>query len=206
MLVNKLDAHDRLLVAKKEENIIQQGFEDCKYRNPIAQAMFEHSDYIYIFAHKREVGMDEKITKFNKDLNEFLINPSYTRRYSSIQDIPSFRILWQPRLTKPTPQENSFLFRTLKNSNDVEVYWIIPPSELWGQNKKGNMTEDPIIMESIHLFKNNREQLSEPHEKDLPLEKVKHILKKICSKKAKRNFKQIDAMNSINNFKGLILP
>lgn len=205
MIINPLEAHDRLLIAKKEENIIQKGFEECKYRNPIAQALFDYSDYIYIFAHKREIQLDEKITKFNQDLNESLINPSYIRKYSDVRDVPTFRILWQPRLTKPTPQENSFLFRTTKNSNDVEVYWIIPPRELWGQNKKGNMTEDPIISESIHLFQNNREKLAEPHEKDLPLEKVKQILKIICSKRKKKKFNPILEENSANNYSNLIL-
>lgn len=205
MIINPLDAHDRYLITKKEENIIQKGFEDCRYRNPLALAMLEYSDYIYVFAHKREVQLDEKITKFNQDLNESLINLSYIRKYRDVKDVPSFRILWQPRLTKPTPQENSFLFRAEKNNNDIDVYWIIPPSELWGQNKKGNMTEDPIITESIHLFKTNREQLSAPHDKDLPLEKVKQILKIICKKRKKKKFNPIDEMNSANNFKGLIL-
>lgn len=175
MKLNRLDTHDRLLIAKKEADVIQKGFEECKFRNPLALALLEYSNYIYVFGHKKEVGLDEKKDIFTQDLNESLINPYYKRKYTTFSDIPSFRILWQPRLTKPEPQPNSYLFRTLKDNLDVEVYWIIPPKELWSQYKKGNMIQDDIIGQSIYKIRNNPDELSAPHKDDLSEEKVRQI-------------------------------
>ncbi len=191
MKINRLEAHDRFLIAKQEENVIQKGFEECRFRNPDALALFEYSNYIYIFAHKREVGSDEKIQKFNKDLHKSIVDPDYKRKYTSIDQVESFRVLWQPRLTKPDPQTNSYLFRVKRDSTDVEVYWILPPEELWGQNKKGNITEDEIISESINKFKNNKSEMSLPHPEDLPLEKVKEIIVSICNKRKAKGFQPI---------------
>jgi hypothetical protein len=206
MLINKSETHDRYLKIQEEQDVIQKGFEDCKYRNPLALDLLQYSNYIYIFAHKREVGLDEKVTKFNDDLNKSLIDPYYKRKYVTLSDIPSFRILWDPRLTKPDPQTNSYLFRTLRDSNDVEVYWILPPQELFGQHKKGNMIQDDIITESIHKYLNNREEMSAPHPEDLPLEKVKEIFEMVCTKEKKKEFKPILEQNSAKNYGGLILP
>lgn len=175
MRINRLEAHDRLLSLKKEKDQIQQGAEDCKYKNPLSQALLTQADYIYIFAHKREIGSDEKIAILQQDIRECLLNPSLPRRYKSIEEVPHFRILWQPRLVKPEPQENSMLFRTKKDSNDFEVFWVLPPAELWGQHKKGNLTEEDIVIKSIAMFKNNKEELRKPHPEDLPLERVRSI-------------------------------
>lgn len=185
MKVKITDAHDRLLVTKKEENVIQQGVMDCKYRNDLSLALFEYSNYIYIFGHKREIGIDEKQAIWSQDWSSSILDPGYVRKYTNVEDIPSFRIIWQPRLTKPEPQDNSWLFRTEKNNNDFDVFWIIPQRELWGQNKKGNMMEDPIISESIHLFINDKAKLQEPFTDDLPLERVQQIYKLVLNTKNK---------------------
>ena len=175
MKINRLETHDRLLIAKKEEDKIQKGFEECKYKNPVAQALLQYSSYIYVFAHKKEVGVDEKREKFITDLNRSLTDMTYIRKYSSIEDVASFRMLWQPRLTKPEAQENSYLFRTLRDSTDVEVYWIIPPKELWNEYKKGDMIQDDIIGNSIYKIRNHPEEMCVAHKDDLSDEKVRDI-------------------------------
>lgn len=183
MKIDRLDAHDRLLSLKKESENIQQGAYECKYRNPLSLALYEHSDYIYLFAHKREIGLDEKVAIFQQDIRDCLLNPSLHRRFLTLSDVPHFRILWQPRLTRPEPQENSMLFRAKKGDNSFEVCWIIPQKELWGQNKKGNMLSDDIVEISIHLFRNDKNRLSEPHHEDLPDKRVKQIYQSLKGKK-----------------------
>ena len=182
MKINVLDAHDRLLKYNNQSDYISKGADECKYKNPLSSALLSHSDYIYIFSHKREIGLDEKVSIFNEDLRESLINPNYKRKYITLADIPSARILWQPRLTKPEPQTNSMLFKTYKNSEGYEVFWIIPPPELWNQYKKDNLTGDQIIYESIHKFKNDKKRLSSPEKDDLSEERVKEIYKQIALK------------------------
>ena len=76
MKINRLEAHDRLLHFKNDQNsTIQQGAEDCLKKNPLSLALQDHSPYIYIFAHPRTA--DDGVNK---------------------------RLLWQPRLTKPKAQ------------------------------------------------------------------------------------------------------
>lgn len=181
MKINALEAHDRLLQYNNQSDYISKGADDCKYKNPLSSALLSFSDYIYIFAHKREIGIDEKLSLFNEDLKESLINPMYTRKFITLSDVPSARILWQPRLSKPEPQTNSMLFKAYKNSEGYEVFWIIPPPELWNQYKKGNMSQDPVIVESIHKFKTDKERLSSPEKDDLPDESVKAIYKQIAA-------------------------
>ena len=137
--INRLDAHDRLEHLKKEQSVnIFQGAEDCLKTNPDSLGLQEYSPYIYIFAHPR-----------------------------TSEDGYSKRLIWQPRLTKPRPQENSYLFRAISKSDILEIFWIIPPIEHWGQYKKGNVTESDIVCWSIHQFQNNREKMGEPEQEDL---------------------------------------
>src|SRR5215470_6737494 len=88
MKLNRLETHDRLqhFVQDQSKNI-WQGADDCMKRNPLSLALQDRSPYIYIFAHPRTA--DDGVTK---------------------------RMLWQPRLTKPQAQSNSYLFRAKSNS------------------------------------------------------------------------------------------
>lgn len=81
------------------------------------------------------------------------------------------RLIWQPRLTKPTPQTNSMLFKAYPGSDVVKVIWMIPAKELWGQYEKGLLTEHQTVRESIFMFRNRREELAHP-EKDDPSDAV----------------------------------
>lgn len=148
MKINRLETHDRLLHFKKDQSqVIAQGAEDCLKTNPLSLAYQSRSPYVYLFAHPRTA--DDGINK---------------------------RLLWQPRLTKPKAQTNSYLFRAKSYSDLVELCWFLPPMELWGQYKKGNITENDDVRWSIYQYLNNRKFLEKPFEDDLSDEKAKMIL------------------------------
>jgi len=152
MKVDRLEAHDRLEYFKKDqESNIFQGAEDCLKKNPLSLALQDKSPYIYIFAHPRTA--DDGINK---------------------------KMFWQPRLTKPEPQTNSYLFRVVSHTDEIEVFWLLPPKEMWPQYKRGNLTEEDTVLWSINQFQFNRKKMAEPEHDDLKYEKVQEILKKVC--------------------------
>jgi len=148
MKVNRLEAHDRLLYFKKDQqDIINQGASDCLTKNPLSLALQRRSPYVYIFAHPRTA--DNGVDKI---------------------------MLWQPRLGKPEPQTNSYLFRATSNTDLLEICWILPPQELWDQYKKGNVTESDWVTWSIDQYINNKKGLAEAFPEDFPKEKIDMIL------------------------------
>ncbi len=153
MKLNLLETHDRLehLVKDQSDNVFE-GAEICLKKNPLSLAIQERCPYIYIFAHSRT--SDDGLNK---------------------------RLLWQPRISKPKAQTNSYLFRAKSNSDLIEVIWILPESHLWSQYEKGKVTENDLVCYSVDLFQNNRNELEKPHPEDLPEHKGKEILKKIIN-------------------------
>lgn len=152
MKLNRLETHDRLLhLIKDQSEKVQQGAEECLKKNPLSLAYQDRSPYVYIFGHART--HDNGVDK---------------------------RLLWEPRLTKPTPQSNSFLFRAISKTDNMEVCWILPPFETWSQYKKGNVVESDDVSWSIYQYQNNREELAKPFPDDLPDEKCKQILLEIA--------------------------
>lgn len=151
MKLNVLETHDRLkhLIKDQSANIFQ-GAEDCLKYNPLSLAIQEKCPYVYLFAHPRT---DDTGTKK--------------------------RMLWQPRLSVPEAQTNSYLFRALSKSDIVEVCWILPPKELWSQYEQGNVTESDLALWSINQFKTNKKNLEKNHVDDLPEEKARKIMKQI---------------------------
>jgi len=151
MKVNVLEAHDRLkhLVKDQSANVFQ-GAEECLKKNPLSLAIQEKSPYVYIFAHPRTA--DDGVNK---------------------------RLLWQPRLSIPEVQTNSYLFRALSHSDIIEVCWILPPKELWGQYEQGKVTESNWASWSISQFKRNKRILEKTHPDDMPEDKAKNIMKQI---------------------------
>jgi hypothetical protein len=148
MKVNRLEAHDRLkYLIEDQSKYVQQGAEDCLKKNPLSLAYQDRSPYVYIYGHART--HDNGVDK---------------------------RLLWEPRLTKPLPQSNSYLFRALSKTDTMEVCWVLPPSETWSQYKKGNVVESDIIGWSIFQYHNKREELGAPFPDDLPDDKCKRIL------------------------------
>jgi hypothetical protein len=157
MKINRLETHDRY------EQFIGSEFDIGK----TCQNMINNSPYgnypFYIFAHKREIGLDERISIFNHGLLSNPLNPPY----KAMEEVPSARLIWQPRLTKPRAQENSMLFKAYPGTDNIRVIWMIPARELWGQYDKGKMTENKTVCESIHDFKNNKEKLEAKEDDDL---------------------------------------
>lgn len=151
MKLNRLETHDRLLHFKEEQAInIFQGAEDCLKRNLLSLALQERSPYVYLFAHPRTA--EDGVTKV---------------------------MYWQPRLTKPEAQENSYLFRALSKSDVVETIWFLPPKDMWKQFDKGNMLEADHISISIWNYRNKKRELEMSHPDDLSEEKIRDIYRKI---------------------------
>jgi hypothetical protein len=155
MKLNRLETHDRLnhLIQDQSANIFQ-GAEDCLKRNPDSLAIQEKSPYLYIFAHPRTT--DDGLNK---------------------------RMLWQPRLSIPKAQTNSYLFRALSHSDIIEIVWMIPPREMWPQYEKGKVTESNEVAWSIEMFKHKRAELEKPHPHDMGEESARMILKQIVDEK-----------------------
>lgn len=152
MKINRLETHDRLLHFKQDQqHNIFQGAEDCLKKNRLSLGMQQHSPYIYIFLHPRTA--DDGVTK---------------------------KLIWQPRLTRPEAQTNSYLFRAKSKSNTLEICWIIPPVEMWGQYKKGNVTESEIVTWSIEQYKTKKTELEHPLADDLDDDKIRNIYKLVA--------------------------
>jgi hypothetical protein len=139
MKVNRLETHDRLEHFIKDQSLnIAEGASDCLKKNQLSLMLQDRSPYIYIFAHPRTA--EDGVTK---------------------------RMLWQPRLTKPKAQTNSYLFRAKSKSDIMEICWLLPPEETWGQYGKGNVTENEWVVWSIDQYMHNRERLSSKEPEDL---------------------------------------
>lgn len=170
MKVNILEAHDRKKHFIKDQSAnVFQGAEDCLKKNPLSLAIQEKSPYVYIFAHPRTA--DDGVTK---------------------------RLLWQPRLSVPEAQTNSYLFRALSHTDIIEVCWILPPKEMWGQYEKGKVTEDNWSAWSIEMFKTNKKALEKPHPEDLPEEKSRLIMRAIVDE----HLYAVRHKNMMNNLYG----
>lgn len=151
MKINKLETHDRFQHLVKDQSInISEGAEDCLRKNPLSLSIQDKSPYIYLFAHPR-----------------------------TAEDGVNKQMYWQPRLSIPKAETNSYLFRAISKTDIIEICWLIPPQEQWGQNKKGNIVENPIVEWSISQYKNNRLELEKPHPDDISEERAKIIMKSV---------------------------
>ena len=155
MKVNILEAHDRLLHFKKDQEVnVFNGADDCMKRNELSLSIQEKSPYVYLFAHPRTA--DDGVTKV---------------------------MYWQPRLSVPEAQPNSYLFRGISKTDIVEVIWLLPPAELWKQYEKGNVLEHQDVLYSINMFKTNKQALEAPHPDDFSEEQCKKIMKSVIQEK-----------------------
>lgn len=153
MKLNRLETHDRLeyLLEDQSDNVFK-GAETCLKSNPLSLAIQERCPYVYIFAHTRTA--EDGVTK---------------------------RLLWQPRISKPKAQTNSYLFRAQSHSDLIEVVWIIPERHLWPSYEKGKVTENDLVDYSVNLFETNRHELEKPHPEDISESKAKEIFGKILN-------------------------
>lgn len=169
MKIDRHETHDRYEYLMNQEFDIGKCCQSVIDQRPFGEHVF------YIFAHARQVGTDEMISMYQQDL--YL--PEAQRKFKSLDDIPTIRLIWQPRLTKPQAQENSMLFKADPKTDIVEVLWIIPRKELWNQYVKGNVTESGIIHESIHKFLHDRKSLEARDEDDLSEDEIRAIYEAI---------------------------
>jgi hypothetical protein len=95
------------------------------------------------------------------------------------------RLIWDPRLTKPRAQTNSMLFKAYPGTDLIKTIWIIPARELWGQYKKGLLTANETICQSIWDFQHNRHLLEVKENDDLS-DEVIHSIYVSISQEAKR--------------------
>lgn len=151
MELDIFETHDRLNhFIKDQSDVISQGCNDCLKKNPYSLALQEKSPYIYIFGHARTAD-----DGFNK------------------------KLFWQPRLSKPEAQENSYLFRAKSYSDELEVCWVLPPFITWKNFQKETLFEDNIISWSIHQFKTNKKELEKSFKEDFSEERGTQIIKSV---------------------------
>lgn len=167
MKVNRLETHDRFEhFIKDQSNIIAEGAEACLKQNPDSLYIQEKLPYVYIFAFPKTLGLDEKYSLWLQD------------KFSKLEDIPEKVLWWQPRIAKPVAQTNSYCFRAVSKTDILEICWIIPAEELWGQYKKGNVTENEIVEWSISMYKTHKDELEKPHPEDFSGERLRQIFGK----------------------------
>ncbi len=114
------------------------------------------------------------------------------RKYKRIEDVPTHRHIWMPRLTKPRADENSMLFKYYPKLDQVKIIWILPERHTWDQFVKNNLTEQAVVCESIHAFKNNLKNLEAPEADDMSEMNAKQIYLQIAA-----NAKQKEMMNRL---------
>jgi hypothetical protein len=185
MKVNRLDAHDRLEYFTKQNFDIGQTCQDIIDQRPFG----EHS--FYIFAHKREIGLDEREDLYLTDLRLSLIYLSHVKQYNNLSDVPTHRLIWQPRLTKPQAQENSMLFKACPGYDSIRVIWMIPDRSMWDAYTKGKMLENKTVVESIELFKTDPGKLEQKEDDDLPDHVIDKIYEEIKQKAKQQPFQMI---------------
>jgi hypothetical protein len=172
--IDPLDAHDRLNHFTHQSFSISECCQDLVNKTPFGNRAF------YIFSHARTIDLDERIAMFNEDLYTSYADPSYVRKYNTLEDVPEKKIVWQPRLTKPKAQTNSMLFKAFPPSDIINIIWMIPARELWKQFEKGKLTENKTIYDSIHAFQNDRIELEKPDDDDPTDEQINMIYRDIC--------------------------
>jgi hypothetical protein len=149
--INPLEAHDRYKHLMQDQwETVAKGAEECLKTNPISTAIQMRCPYVYLFAHPR-LSDDGLHT----------------------------RLLWQPRISRPKPQTNSYLFRGISKTDKIEICWLLPPREMWSQYEKGKVAESDLTAWSIDQFEHNRKLLEMDHPEDLPDDKGKWIYKEV---------------------------
>jgi hypothetical protein len=185
--LDKLETHDRLQIFAKQSDEITKGMYDCIRLRP--QQFEEHP--FYIFAHKRDLGMDERISIYNTDLKNSILSQYYLRKYTHFDQVPTTRVIWCPRLTKPKMQTNSMLFKAYPGKDYTKIIWILPAPELWGEYEIGKLVEHQTVLESIYNFKDNRKAIEAKEDDDLPDEKIDAIYKEIALAKSMPKYEMI---------------
>jgi len=164
MKIHRLETHDRLLHLKKDQSInIFKGAEDCLKKNPLSLAIQEKCPYVYLFAHPRTC--EDGVTK---------------------------AMYWQPRISRPKPETNSYCFRAKSKTDQVTVCWLLPPREMWSEYICGRVTQDDMTVWSINQFRFHFNQLAQPDPEDLSEERGNQVLSQILMEhKQAKEFKPL---------------
>lgn len=129
-------------------------------------------------------------TKINEVTQEYLKEcpfgeeiPFYLFATARTRPDQSQDLIWQPRLTKPTPAENSVLLKLYPRNQSIKVFWIIPRTEFWSEFlNESAMFFDPFIAGCIMEFTTNKFALAKKEDDDFDDERINEIyrnLKKI---------------------------
>lgn len=151
--INKLETHDRLLEYQKQADQIGIEVDKC------IKGLPSGIKYpFYVWGHSRQIGMDERFSLF------------MSGTYVNFDEVPCEIFYWIPKPEKPCSTPNSYLFRAKQGSDVVEIIWILPKYELWGQFEPGKMTYNQDIWNSILNFKYRREELESPEPGDMDID------------------------------------
>ncbi len=142
MKVDLLETHDRLKEFNSGWQAVSQGVQDC-----IDNVPDEIKMQFYVFGHTRQIGIDERFNLY------------FQGHWQDIKDVPSERIIWMPRATKPLAEPNTYLFRTRKGTDLVDINWILPKKELWDQYSPDKMTHNDVIWTAIQNYKHYRAEM-----------------------------------------------
>lgn len=162
MKLNRLETHDRL------EHFLKQSFEisDC-CQDIVNKRPFGNHPF-YIYAHARTIPEDERFKLY------------VSGAYQTYDQVPLKSIVWQPRLTKPKADTNSMLFKAYPGTDNIKIIWMIPEEGQWYLFKKGMMTEDNTIYDSIQAYKYDRSLLEAPENDDLPDWQIDNIYREVA--------------------------
>lgn len=154
MKVDFFETHDRLEHFKSDWETISQGVQDCIDNVPDAIKM-----PFYVFGHSRQIGIDERFNLY------------FQGHWQEMKDVPSERLIWMPRITKPLAEPNTYLFKAQKGTDIVEIEWILPKRELWEQYEPGKINYNEVIWTSIQNYKHARAEMEMP-DRDISLEDI----------------------------------
>ena len=90
------------------------------------------------------------------------------------------RLIWMPRLLRPTPELNSMLFKHYPESDVTKICWMIPDKSMWNQYIKKNITESEYVVWSIYQFKHKFDELANPENDDLNDDQAMKIYQEIA--------------------------
>jgi hypothetical protein len=147
--------------------------------------LFEMHDKHSYFTKQSSFGIGECVQKII-DSKPFGDHPFYIFAHARTADNGfQKKILWQPRLSKPSCETNSMLFKVRPGSDEVRIIWMIPEQHLWAEYEKGKVCESSIIAESIQMFKKNRSALEKPEPDDLTDDEMMAVYKEQLQQNSK---------------------
>jgi hypothetical protein len=98
---------------------------------------------------------------------------------------PDMRIVWVPKIIKPVPTSNSYLFLCRKNSDVHQIIWILPRKALWEQYKPGMVAFNDNIYISIMNYTHRYKEMCQP-DPNGPTEKDKEKFFRIFGEEAQK--------------------